>query len=67
MGYALVLELPEEIYQPLVQTAQQSGDTPEQVATKWLAAVIRQSLQDPLEPFIGVLQSNMSTILSKQV
>jgi hypothetical protein len=59
MGYALVLEIPEEIYQPLVKTAQQSGHTPEQFATNWLVAIIRQTLQDPLERFIGVFRSNV--------
>ena len=59
MGHALLLELSEEIYQPLVKTAQQSGDTPEQVATNWLVAVIRQTRQDPLEKFIGVFRSDI--------
>lgn len=49
MGHALLLELPEEIYQPLIKTAQQSGSTPEQVATAWLVTVIRQTWQDPVE------------------
>lgn len=58
MGHALVLELPEEIYQPLIKTAQESGDTPEQVATNWLIAAIRQNWNDPVEKFIGVFRSN---------
>ncbi|MCL4832577.1 MAG: hypothetical protein KJZ86_09060 [Caldilineaceae bacterium] len=60
MGHALLLELPEEIYQPLVKTAQQSGDTPEQVATDWLVAMVRQSWQDPVDKFIGIFQSDIS-------
>lgn len=59
MGYALVLEIPEEIYRPLAETAQQSGHTPEQWATDWLVAAIRQTLQDPLEKFIGVFRSSV--------
>lgn len=59
MGHALLLELPEEIYQPLIKTAQQSGSTPEQVATAWLVTVIRQTWQDPVEKFIGGFQSNI--------
>jgi hypothetical protein len=58
MGYALVLEIPEEIYQPLVKTAQQSGYTPEELATNWLVACIQQTMQDPLERFIGGFHSN---------
>ncbi|MFN8492699.1 MAG: hypothetical protein U0350_34170 [Caldilineaceae bacterium] len=59
MGHVLLLELPEEIYQPLIKTAQQSGDTLEQVATNWLAAMVRQTWQDPLERFIGSFRSNV--------
>lgn len=59
MGYALVLEIPEEIYQPLVKTAQQSGSTPEELATNWLVASIRQMQQDPLERFIGGFRSDV--------
>ena len=60
MGHALVLELPEEIYQPLIKTAQESGDTPEQVATNWLIAAIRQNWNDPVEKFIGVFGVTLS-------
>jgi hypothetical protein len=59
MGYALLLEIPEEIYQPLVKTAQQSGHTPEELVTTWLTTVVRQTLQDPLEQFIGAFHSNI--------
>jgi len=59
MGYALILEIPEEIYQPLVKTAQQNGFTPEELATNWLVAAIRQTLQDPLERFISGFRSNV--------
>ena len=59
MGYALLLELPAEIYEPLVKTAQQSGHTPEELATAWLANVIRQTREDPLERFIGSFHSDV--------
>jgi hypothetical protein len=55
----IVLEISEEIYQPLVKTAQQSGYTPEELATNWLVASIPQTLQDPLERFIGGFHSNV--------
>ena len=59
MGHSLLLELPEEIYQPLAKVAQQNGDTPEQVATDWLVAMVRQGWQDPVEQFIGLFQSDI--------
>lgn len=61
MGYALVIEIPEELYQPFVKTAEQSGHTPEQLATDWLVATIRQAQQDPLEEFIGMFRSDVTT------
>jgi hypothetical protein len=60
MGYAVIVEIPEELYQPFVKTAEQSGHTPEQLATNWLVANIRQAQQDPLEEFIGMFRSDIT-------
>lgn len=37
MGQTLTLNIPEEIYEPLVKAAQQTGSTPEDLAVQWLA------------------------------
>ena len=59
MGHTLVLEVPEEMYEPLAQTAKQRGWTPEELAVEWLATAIRHAMNDPVENFIGAFSSNI--------
>jgi hypothetical protein len=59
MKHKLVLELPEEVYTPLAQTAQKTGKPPEQLAVAWLRAVTLQAASDPLEPFIGGIPTGL--------
>jgi len=54
-----MLEVPEEIYQPLAKSAEQKGATPEELAIEWLAAAIRTAISDPVEKFIGAFSSNI--------
>jgi hypothetical protein len=60
MGYAVIVEIPDELYQPFIKAAEQSGHTPEQLATSWLVANIRQAQQDPLEQYFGLFRSNVT-------
>jgi hypothetical protein len=60
MNQALTLQIPEELYEPLVKIAQQKGQSPEEFAEQWLAASVQHFADDPLEPFIGSVQSNIS-------
>jgi hypothetical protein len=60
MSYKLLLELPQNVYEPLVKTAAQIGKTPEELAISWLSAAIQQCIDDPLEKFIGAFPSNGS-------
>jgi hypothetical protein len=59
MGHTLTLEMPQEMYEPLAKTAQQTGQTPEDLAAEWLIAAIRKAMSDPVENFIGALSSNV--------
>jgi hypothetical protein len=59
MGYTLTLEVPENLYEPLVKTAEQTGRTPEELAQEWLATAIRTAIEDPVENFIGAFLSNI--------
>ena len=59
MGYTLVLEVPEEAYKPLVETAKQRGFTPEALATEWLIDAIQTAMDDPLENLIGAFHSSV--------
>ncbi len=59
MGHRLVLELPQEVYEPLADSARRAGSTPEGLAVAWLAAVGRHAARDPVEPFIGAFRSDV--------
>ena len=58
MGHTLTLDVPEEVYQSLIQQAEQTGQPPEAVAVQWLATAIQHRVDDPLEQCIGVLSSD---------
>ena len=59
MGYTLTLEVPEEVYRPLAESARQQGTTPEELIVEWLVAAIQHAINDPVEPFIGAFSSNI--------
>jgi hypothetical protein len=60
MGHTLVLEVPEDVYEPLVKRAEQLGSTPEKLAIEWLETLIRGPVDDPIENFIGAFGSHIS-------
>ena len=57
MSHAITLDLPEEVYEPLKRTAKDNGQSPEDLAVKWLTAAIQHLGDDPLEQFIGAFNS----------
>jgi hypothetical protein len=59
MTQTLTLQIPEELFTPLQALAQQSGKTPEAFTLDWLMATLRDFEQDPIEPFIGSIQSDI--------
>jgi hypothetical protein len=59
MNHPLTLQIPEELYQPLISTATQTGQTPEAVALQWLSEAAQQVTDDPIDQFIGAIPSNI--------
>jgi len=59
MAHTMVLEVPEEIYRPLLKTAEQSKQQLETFVVRWLASAVQQFSNDPLEKFIGALKSDI--------
>ena len=57
MVHKLILEVPEEVYEPLANTAKQTGTTPERLAVEWLTVVSCRAVHDPIEDFIGAFRS----------
>ena len=57
MGHTLTLDVPEEVYQSLIQQAEHTGQPPEAVAVQLLATATQHRVDDPLEQFIGAFCS----------
>ena len=62
MTHSLTLDLPEEIYQPLLKTALTNGKKVEEVAVEVLASVKRKKVADPFERFIGSVKSDITNL-----
>ena len=58
MGHTLTLDVPEEVYQSLIQQAEQTGQPPEAVAVQLLASATQYRVDDPFERFIGAFRSH---------
>ncbi len=58
MGQTLILEMPNEIYEPLANRAKQTGITPEKLAAEWLELAVRYAVNDPVENLIGAISSD---------
>ncbi|MCZ7569991.1 MAG: hypothetical protein M5U01_15605 [Ardenticatenaceae bacterium] len=59
MEHTLTLEVPEEVYEPLAETARQRGSTPEELAVELLMTAIHYATNDPVDNFIGAFRSSV--------
>ncbi len=59
MSHTLKLELPEDIYQPLLKNARRKGRSPEETAIEFLKSILGKWEDDPIEKIIGAFQSNI--------
>lgn len=59
MQHTLVINVPEDVYEPLARAADQTGKSPEEIAADWLANAAQKRSDDPLEEFIGALKSTV--------
>ncbi len=62
--HMLTLELPDEIYQPLLHQAQRSASTPEALLTEWAAQAV-QTQKDPLLKLLGSIEADVSDVSGK--
>ena len=60
MERKLVLEVSEDVYEPLARTAKERGSSPEELAVEWLVTAIRNAMDDPVEDFIGAFSTSIS-------
>ena len=59
MGHTLTLEVPEKVYDLLSKSAAHVGQLPEVLAAKLLTEAAERLEDDPLEEFIGTLNSSI--------
>ena len=59
MSHILKLELPEDIYKPLVKNAMRKGRSPEEIAIEYLKSILVKFEDDPIEKFIGAFHSDL--------
>ena len=57
MTHSLLLEVPENIYQPIVEEAEAEGRKVEEIALERLANGKPKKIDDPFEKFIGSFDS----------
>jgi hypothetical protein len=55
----ITLQIPDDVYQFLVQTARLTRRTPEDLAAQWLANSIGTAVTDPVEKFIGAFPTDI--------
>jgi hypothetical protein len=59
MSKTLSIEIPDEIYQTLIQTAERLGQSPEAIVSQWIVTQHQTQSSDPLDSFIGVFKSEI--------
>ena len=53
MTFTVEVTVPDVVYRTLVETAQQTGQPVEVVASEWLRVAAQHQAYDPLDAFIG--------------
>ena len=59
MIHSLLLEVPESIYQPIVEEARAEGRKVEEIALERLANGKPKKIDDPLDEFVGAFRSDV--------
>ncbi len=59
MAHTLLLEVPEDVYESLLETAREEGQSPEILAVQWLADRVHGNEIDPLAKWIGALDTGV--------
>jgi len=59
MTHSLLLEVPENIYQPIVEEAEAEGRKIEEIALERLAVKKPKQMADPLDEFVGAFRSDV--------
>lgn len=59
MSHRVLLEIPDDVYNLLEQTAEQTNQPLEQLAVDWLTSLSREVTDDPLAKHIGSIKTDI--------
>ena len=59
MAHTVLLELPDDVYKLLAQTAEQTSQPLEELAVEWLTNATRRVTEDPLAKYIGAIHTDV--------
>lgn len=59
MSKILAIEIPDEVYQTVLQTAERLGQSPEAFVSQWVVTQHQAQPSDPLDAFIGAFKSDI--------
>ncbi len=65
MAHTLTLTLPDTIYEPLQQKAQQAGRTPEEMVLEWLTKEVQPEPEDPLLALVGSISCDVTDVAER--
>lgn len=65
MPTTLTLEIPDQIYRPLLKKADQRGETLDQIILEWLGNIVKDDLDDPLLQLAGAYASDITDVGTK--
>jgi len=63
--HTLTLELPDDIYEPLLHQAQRSASTPEALLTQWAVKAVQPVSEDPLLKLLGSIEGDVSDVSAR--
>ncbi len=65
MPHLLTVELPTEVYEPLLREAERTGREPAELAARWLACVAGVPMDDPFAAHIGAYRSEVTGVAAE--
>ena len=63
--HTLTLELPDDIYEPLLHQAQRSASTPEGLLTQWAVKAVQPVPEDPLLNLLGSIEGDVNDVSAR--
>lgn len=63
--HTLTLELPDDVYEPLLHQAQRSASTPEALLTQWAIQAVQPMPEDPLLQLLGSIEGDVSDVSAR--